>query len=229
MAKTGKATASVQRLSGKKSLSRNRILTSALDMADHQGIEHLSMRKLARELGVEAMSLYNHISNKEELIDGMLDLVVSEFELPAMDQHWQTSMRHRAISAHQVLMQHPWSALLMLSRINTGPSILAWTNATIGCLKEAGFSYELADHAWNAMDNHIYGFTLHKVNEPVPPAQYTDAAEQYLPQTSQDSYPYLHAMATQIANGTHSGINDFEFGLELILDGLERLRVSNHN
>jgi len=212
---------------GKKSLNRGKILKAALRLADSQGIEQLSMRKLAKTLNVEAMSLYNHVASKDKLIDGLLDHVVSEFELPRTDQHWQTAMRVRAVSAHQVLMKHPWAALLMLSRVNVGQSILAWTDATIGCLREAGFSYELVDHAWNAIDNHTYGFTLHKINEPVSPMEYADSAQKYLPQIPQDTYPYLNAMATQIADGSHSGINDFEFGLNLILDGLERLRVSS--
>jgi len=189
---------------GKKSLNRGKILKAALRLADSQGIEQLSMRKLAKTLNVEAMSLYNHVASKDKLIDGLLDHVVSEFELPRTDQHWQTAMRVRAVSAHQVLMKHPWAALLMLSRVNVGQSILAWTDATIGCLR-----------------------ALHKINEPVSPMEYADSAQKYLPQIPQDTYPYLNAMATQIADGSHSGINDFEFGLNLILDGLERLRVSS--
>lgn len=224
MAKTGKAPA---KATAKKNLNREKILNSALTLADEQGIEQLSMRKIAQALGVEAMSLYNHVGNKEELIDGILDRVIAEFELPAIDLDWQAAMKSRAVSAHCVLLQHPWAALLMLSRINTGQSILRWTNATIGCLREAGFSYEMADHAANAIDNHIYGFTLYKVNEPVSPAEYADAARHYLPQISADTYPYLHAIATQIASGRHTGINKFEFGLDLILDGLERLRLGN--
>ena len=104
---------------------------------------------------------------------------------------------------------------------------MAWSNATIGCLHEAGFSYEIADHAWNAIDNHIYGYTLQAVNRPVDPEQYADAAEEYLPIIPEDEYPYLNAMASLIAEGKHSGINEFEFGLDLILDGLERLKAAN--
>ena len=226
MAKVGNSRKQVAKTTSKKSLSRRKILKTALRLTNKHGLEQLSMRKIAQALGVEAMSLYNHVSNKDDLIDGMLDLVVAEFELPEIDQQWQSAMRNRAISVHRVLIKHPWAAVLMLSRINVGPSILAWTNATIGCLRNAGFSYEMADHAWNAIDNHTYGFTLHKVNEPVSPSEYAEAARTYLPQISEATYPYLHAMATHIADGSQSGINDFEFGLDLILDGLERLRES---
>lgn len=204
-----------------KPLSRARILKKALQLADATGIEKLSMRKLALELHVEAMSLYNHISNKEALIDGMLDEVVSEFAVPVSDGDWKSAMRSRAISAHEVLIKHPWAALLMLSRVNVGPAIMTWANASYGCLHDAGFDYPLVDHAINAMDNHIYGFTLQIINSPVSSDEYAHAAEHYLPGIPADKYPHIHAMATLIMEGEHSGVNDFAFGLELILDGLE--------
>lgn len=206
-----------------KPLNRARILNQALQLADANGVEQLSMRKLALELHVEAMSLYNHISNKEELIDGMLDEVVSEFDVPAFEGDWKSAMRCRAISAHQVLLRHPWAALLMLSRVNVGPAIMTWANASYGCLHAAGFDYPLIDHAINAMDNHIYGFTLQVINSPVSSDQYANAAEHYLPLIPADEYPHINAMATLIMEGKHTGVNDFEFGLELILDGLERV------
>ena len=205
-------------------LTKAGILNASLKLADEQGLEQLSMRKVAQSLGVEAMSLYNHIKNKDDLLDGILELVVSEFELPPIDQlSWKKSLRQAAISAHQVLLKHPWAAHQMISRVSVNPARLAWSNATIGCLHEAGFSYEITDHAWNAIDNHIYGFTLQSVNMPIDPEEFSDAAKHYLPMISEEQFPYLCAMANKVAEGKHSGINEFEFGLNLILDGLERL------
>lgn len=205
-------------------LTKAGILKASLQLADEQGLEQLSMRKVAQSLDVEAMSLYNHIKNKDDLLDGILELVVSEFELPPIDKtHWKQSLRQAAISAHKVLLKHPWAAHQMISHVSINPARLAWSNATIGCLHEAGFSYEIADHAWNAIDNHIYGFTLQSVNMPIDPKEYADAAKYYLPMISEEQFPYLCAMANKVAEGTHSGVNEFEFGLDLILDGLERL------
>ncbi|MEN9223110.1 MAG: TetR/AcrR family transcriptional regulator C-terminal domain-containing protein, partial [Thermostichus sp. BF3_bins_97] len=141
-------------------LSRERILQAALDLADAEGLEALSMRRLAQVLGVKAMSLYNHIANKDDLIDAMVDQVISEIEFPSPAPDWKTAMRQRAISAHQVLVRHAWATLPMVSRMNVGPAMLRYVDATLGCLREAGFSPEMADHAWNALDSHIYGFTL---------------------------------------------------------------------
>lgn len=220
--KTTKKATSTSR-NGRASLNKAMILEASLKLADTQGLDKLSMRKVAQALNVEAMSLYNHIANKDELLDGILERVISQFELPSFTQHWKQALRQSAISAHQVLLLHPWAAHQMIARVSVSPARLAWSNATIGCLHEAGFSYEVADHAWNAIDNHIYGFTLQSVNMPVDPTTYADAAKQYLPIIPEDKYPYLNAMARKIAAGQHSGINEFEFGLDLILDGLERL------
>lgn len=210
-------------------MSRDKVLKTALRIADVYGVESLSMRRLAQELNVEAMSLYNHVANKEELLDGIVDRVAGEFAVPADLENWQTAMRSRAKRTHAVLLQHPWAALLLLSRVCVGPRMLAYANATLGCLREAGFSFELADHAWNAMDNHIYGFTLQQINTPIDSAEFAQAAEHYLPLIHQSELPYLHAMVTRVSEGVHSGVNDFEFGLDLILQGLERLRSNQRS
>jgi len=209
------------------SLDRPGILREALKLADELGVESLSMRRLALELEVEAMSLYNHVKNKEEILDGIVDLVAAEFELPDTTAHWKPAMRARCISAHQVLLKHPWAALMMFSRVNTGPALMTWANATLGCLMNAGFNCEMTDHASNALDNHLYGFTLQRVNSPIDPDEYASAAEHYLPVIKKELYPHLHAMATSISDGSHNGINDFNFGLDLLLDGLERVLVAD--
>ena len=172
-------------------LSREKVLRAALRMADEDGLESLSMRNLAQALKVEAMSLYNHVANKEAILDGLVELVVSEIEVPAVGGDWRAAMRGRACSAHAVLMQHPWATQLLVSRANVGPTMLRYVDATIGCLREAGFSYALADHAWNAIDSHVYGFTLQKLNFPLKPEEYASAAKDFLPMIPADQYPYL--------------------------------------
>lgn len=204
-------------------LSRERILQAALQLADDGGLESLSMRKLAQVLGVQAMSLYNHVANKDEVIDGIVDWVVSEIEVPRVKADWKIAMRQRAIAAHQVLLRHPWAAIALMSRVNSGPAMLSYIDATLGCLCEAGFSLELADHVWNAIDSHIYGFTLQALNFPFEPAEYSEAAKTALALIPAEQYPYFNRLAEQVIAGNYDGLHDFEFGLDLILDGLDRL------
>ena len=204
-------------------LSKERVLLAALALADENGIESLSMRRLGEELGVEAMSLYKHAANKDAILDGIVDLVASEIELPAIGGDWKMAMRRRATSAHEVLLRHPWATMLIVSRANIGPAMLRYVDATIGCLREAGFSYAMVDHAWNAIDSHVYGFTLQKLNFPFQPNEYAQAAKAFLPLIPADRFPYLNGMSQQVIGGSHDGLQDLQFGLELILDGLERI------
>jgi len=208
-------------------LTRDRVVAAAIDLADHAGLDALSMRKLARELGVEAMSLYNHVTSKDDLLDGMVDAVVGEIAIPEPrpGEDWRLAMRRRADSAHAVLRRHPWATLPLVSRVNVGPNMLCYVDATIGCLRAAGFSWDLADRAWNAMDSHIYGFTLQELNFPFEPDAYREAARQYLPLIPEAEYPHLHGMTAEVLSGRHAGVHDFSFGLDLILDGLEGLRT----
>ncbi|MBE9157404.1 TetR/AcrR family transcriptional regulator C-terminal domain-containing protein [Nodosilinea sp. LEGE 06152] len=204
-------------------LSRERILQTALHLADEGGLEALSMRKLAQALGVKAMSLYNHIANRDDLIDGIVDSVVSEIEVPKPGADWKLAMRRRAISAHAVLLRHPWATMPLVSRINVGPAMLRYVDSTLGCLREAGFSFEMADHAWNAIDSHIYGFTLQELNFPIEASDYSEIAADYLSQIPADQYPYMNQLTHQVIQGDYDGLHDFEFGLDLILNGLDRL------
>ncbi len=205
-------------------LSRERVLQAALRMADEGGIEALSMRKLALELGVQAMSLYNHVANKDEIIDGIVDRVVSEIEVPDFSLDWKTAMRRRSTSAHEVLLRHPWATMPLVSRINVGPAMLGYINATLGCLFEAGFSLEMADQIWNAIDSHIYGFTLQELNFPVETENYSEAAKIGLPLISADLYPYMNTLTHAVIEKRYDGIQNFEFGLELLLNGLDKFR-----
>lgn len=182
------------------------------------------MRQLAQALGVKAMSLYNHVKNKDDLIDGMVDEVVAEMGVPDRSLEWKAAMRQRALSAHKVLLHHPWATLPLVSRVNVGPAMLRYIDATLGCLHEAGFSLEMADHAWNAMDSHIYGFTLQALNFPFDPQEYSQVAREYVTMLPSETYPYLNKLTHLVINKTYSGLHDFEFGLSLTLEGLERLR-----
>ncbi|MGS2806872.1 TetR/AcrR family transcriptional regulator C-terminal domain-containing protein [Nocardia sp. MW-W600-9] len=204
-------------------LTRERILRAAIDLADTDGLDALSMRKLAKAVGVEAMSLYNHVANKDDLLDGIVDLVVAEIYVPRADGDWRAELRHRATSAHEVLLRHRWATGLLGSRVNVGPAMLRYVEATLACLITAGFTYQQADRAWNALDSHIYGFTLQAINFPLDPSEYAAAAAQFLPLIPTDTHPHLHALSALVIAGKHSGTADFTFGLELLLDGLSRV------
>jgi len=204
-------------------LSKERILLQALTLADSGGIEALSMRKLADALGVKAMSLYNHFANKDEIIDGLVELVIAEIEVPELAaDEWKAAMLVRANSAHQTLLAHPWATQTIVSRMNIGPNILAYIDTTLGCLRKAGFSIDMADHIWNAMDNHIYGFTLQELNFPLQEDEYAEAAAGFIDMIPVDKYPHMNALSRQVMAGKYNGIHDFEFGLTLILNGLDK-------
>ena len=205
-------------------LSRDRILHAAIKLADRHGLDALSMRKLATTLKVEAMSLYNHVANKDELLDGMVDVVIGEITRPTPGGDWKAAMRARAHSALAVMTAHPWAPMLVVSRISVGPNMLAYIDATLGTLREAGLSWHETDRAWHTMDNYIYGFATQQQNFPVNPEEYAAAAAAYLPMLPVSLYPYMHEMSSHVADGSLDGTLDFSFGLELILDGLERLR-----
>ena len=204
-------------------LTRERILRAAVRLADRHGLDALSMRRLAATLKVEAMSLYNHVANKDDVLDGMVDLVIGEITLPTPGGDWKAAMRVRATSAHAVLLAHPWAALLVVSRMNVGPNMFGYIEATLATLRQAGLSWAETDRAWNAMDSFIYGFTLQLLNFPVEPTEYASAAAGFLPMLPAAQYPMLHEMTTLVATGAHDGTHDFAFGLGLLLDGLERM------
>ena len=208
-------------------LSRDRILKRAIRIADKSGLDALSMRKIAQLLGVEAMSLYNHVKNKDDILDGMVEIVAAEIEVPTAGGDWKEQMRRRATSAHGVLMEHPWAAMLLMSRVNIGPVMLHYVDATLGCLLGAGFGFALADHAWNALDSYVYGYTLQSLNFPFAPDEYKGAAAEFMPQLPMQNYPHLAGLSLEVIEGRHDGLHDLAFGLELLLDGLERLRLSS--
>ena len=209
-------------------LNRERVLQAASALADAGGIESLTMRKLGEGLGVEAMSLYNHVANKDDLLDGIVDGVFAEIVLPSGETDWRTAMRLRAISARTVLSRHPWATGLMQSRTTPGPATMQHHDVVIGTLREAGFSIEMAAHAFSALDSYIYGFALQERSLPFDDAEETaQVAQMILAQFPAGEYPHLTEMTVEhvLQPGYDYG-NEFEFGLDLILDGLERVRSS---
>ncbi len=206
-------------------LKRERVLRAALVLADTTGIESLTMRNLGRELGVEAMSVYNHVANKEDVLDGIVDLVFSEIELPAEGAEWKPAMRKRAISAHEALLRHPWATSLMQSRTKPGPATLRHHDTVLGTLRKAGFSVVMAAHAFSVIDGYVYGFALQQINIPLQtPEQVAEVGENILRQLAGE-YPHLAEMISDHAmKPGYDYAEEFEFGLDLILDGLERAR-----
>lgn len=205
-------------------LTANRIVEAAMEMADEGGVEALSMRKLAQKLGVEAMSLYHHIDNKDALLSAMVEGVVAGFASPRQNADWKAELMRRARMARDQLRRHPWAGALLISRPNMGPRMLAYIEATLDCLVQAGFSLIEADHAWNTMDSHIYGFTLQELNFPLAPDDYAEAAAANIDRIPADRFPNLHGLAEMVAQRRYDGLHSLEHGLQLILDGLEQAR-----
>jgi AcrR family transcriptional regulator len=207
-------------------LSKERVLRAAVLLADEGGVASLTMRKLAETLSVEAMSLYYYVADKDEILDGMVDLVFGEIDLPSREADWKAAMRQRAISARDALTRHPWAIGVMESRANPGPATLRHHDAVIGNLRQAGFSIALAAHAFSVIDSYIYGFALQTLNLPFDTSEELEKlAEAMLREMPADEYPYLTEMIVDHAlQPGYSYANEFEFGLDLVLDGLERAR-----
>ena len=205
-------------------LTRERVLRAGLALADEQGIEGLSMRKLAQALGVEAMSLYNHVSNKDDLVRGMLDLVAAEMELPPEGLDWKSAMRHSAVSAHETLMRHPWAAARWMDVGEATQVRLRGGDAHLRCLRTAGFSADLTYHAFHVLQSHVLGFTLYLLSFQFDTDELETLAADFLREFPAEEYPYLAEHIRQHTEPTESRQGTFAFGLDLVLDSLERLR-----
>jgi AcrR family transcriptional regulator len=208
----------------RRPLSRERILAAALELVDEQGIDALSMRKLGQALGYEAMSLYNHVANKDDLLDGILDLVLAEME-PPDPAGGMAAIRNSSISAHEALTRHPWAAALLMSPARIRPARLHFMNALLSALREAGFSAEITYTAYHVLDAHIIGFSLWASTHGSIPADIGDIRpflDRVLPA---ETYPHLHEHGMQhLEDGPHHEVPTFEYALDLLLDGLERSR-----
>lgn len=205
-------------------LNRERVLEAALTIADRDGLGSLTMRKLGEALGVEAMSVYNHVANKAELLDGLIDLVFAEIGLPPTDRGWRQAMRDRAIAVRAALSRHRWAIGLMESRTAPGPATLRHHDAVIGCLRRGGFPIDVAAHAYAVLDSFIYGFALQERGLPFDtPEEAAQMAREMVEQFPADEYPHLAELTFQhvLQPGYDFG-DEYRFGLELILDGLEK-------
>jgi AcrR family transcriptional regulator len=204
-------------------------LRAAIRLADEGGLESVSMRRLGQVLRVEAMSLYKHVANKDDILDGMADLVMGDFEVPSGDVDWKTAIRRGAISAHQALLRHPWASSLIESRLSAGPARLRYLDALIGVLSGAGFTMQTAQRAIMALDSHTYGFVLQELAWPFDVENAPELAATFARGLPAGEYPNLLAMAGMVATTPGGVPAGFEFGLDLILDGLERLRDTAGN
>jgi AcrR family transcriptional regulator len=200
------------------------VLEAAIRLADEAGIESLSMRKLGQELGVEAMSLYNHVQNKDEVLDGIVEAVVREVELPSDEKDWKAALRRHAISSHDALMRHSWAAGLWWRRAE-GRDRMRGAEFMLSTLREAGFSEGLTYHGYHVLVGHILGFTLQAQSFPIESREELQKlAAEFLQDFPADEFPYLAEHIRQHVDPGESDEGAFEFGLDLILDGLERLR-----
>jgi AcrR family transcriptional regulator len=207
----------------RQKLSRDVVIQAAVQLTSKVGIEALSMRKLAEELKVEAMSLYNHVKNKEDLLDAMVDDVVAQMYLPDCDGDWRQEIKKASNSAHSVLMKHHWASMLLVSRPAVGSAKLAHFNAIQGCLVNAGFSPQKADQVRHVIEGHLYGFTLQNLLYPTPEGDYAKAASHFLPMLPQDLYPHSYTLVQTVATNAYDGKHYFEFGLTLLLDSIQKI------
>lgn len=209
----------------RRPLNRERVLLAAMSLADEHGLEALTMRALGGELGVEAMALYKHVANKDEILDGLVELVVAEIEVPPAGSDWRSAMRDRAISARRALRRHRWSIGLLESRGSAGPATLRYLDAVLGCLRAGGFSVEMAAHAFWLLDSYVYGHVVQEMSLPFDTTEdLAKSTGQILETTSSEDFPHLVEIATeQVMTGSYDVEKEFVFGLELILDALEGL------
>ena len=199
-------------------------MLAAVGLADEAGFDGFSMRGLADRLGVVPMALYKHVRNKEEMLDAMVDVVFGQIDDPSTGADWRGELRRRAISAREALRRHPWAVGLMESRVTPGPASARHHNAVMGCLREAGFPFEMAVHAYSVQDSYIYGFAL---QEKTVPFETTEEAGEVLERQAEaidfGDYPYLMEVAAKLPQSGYDYALEFEWGLDLILDGLERV------
>lgn len=208
-------------------LTRERVLRAAIAVADDGGIGNLTMRNLAERLSVEAMSLYYHVANKDDILNGIIDIVASEIVVPMPSADWKSNIRKSSIAAHEVLQRHPWAAGLWLSSTSPGPGRLGYMDSVLGGLRDAGFSRELTHHAFHSVENHILGYSLQQAGAPFDSdADMEELGARFLKALAVDEYPHL---AEHVTYHLETGLfdeGDYEFGLDLILDGIERIRTA---
>jgi len=219
-------TQTAKQLQLREPLTRERVLKAALRLADEGGLGSLSMRKLGHELGVEAMALYYHFASKDEVIDGIVDIVFAEIDVPVAGAPWKAAMRRRAISVRDALLRHRWAIGLMEARAHPGPANLRHHDAVIGNLRAAGFDSAMVAHAYSVLDGYIYGFALTKMNLPFDSSDMVaEMAQTMLEPFPFDQYPNLAGFVTEhVMQPGYDFGDEFDYGLDLIVDGIERAR-----
>lgn len=205
----------------RRKLSRELVLAAALRLADEEGVEAVSMRRLGQVLQVEAMSLYRHVAGKEAILDGISELVMGEVKVPARNLPWRQALRESAISTHRALLRHPWASAVLESRRNPGQARMTYLDAVVSILLDAGLSTPDVARAFMAVDSHVYGFTLMVLAWPFDLRDSPDEARIMMDEVFGQAYPGLRSMAELALTGPGVPV-EFEFGLDLILDGLER-------
>jgi AcrR family transcriptional regulator len=212
----------------RRRLDRDQVVKAGMTVADAGGLDVLTMRKVGEALGVEAMSLYNHVANKEDLLDAMIDVVYGEIELPIIGSDWKSAIRKRSVSVNDALRRHPWATPLMESRQSPGPANLRHHDSVLGTLRVGGFPLPLAANAYSMIDSYLYGFALQAKNLPFDTYEESGAVmEQIMERMPADQYPHLAEIATElVVRPGYSYNTEFEIGLDLILDALERERLA---
>ena len=210
---------------GRAALSRERVLAAAVAIADASGLAAVTMRSLAQAVDVKPMSLYHYVANKEEILDGIVDVVFAEIDLPVVGGEWRAEIRRRAVSAREVLARHPWALALMETRTSPGPATLRHHDAMLGTLRAAGFSLAQTAHAYAVIDAFVYGFALQEASLPFDgPDEAADVAGSMMAGFPVDAYPHLVEFAVQhVLQPGYAFADSFAFGLDLVLDGLAAL------
>jgi AcrR family transcriptional regulator len=221
-------TAAAARAPRRVPLNRDRVLRAAVTLADEVGVEALSMRNLAERLGVVPMALYKHVANKEELLDGMVEVIVGEIDPPAEGADWKDAIRQRILSARRSLLRHPWAVQVIESRTHASPVVLEYMDSLIGMFRAGGFSVDLTHHAMHALGIRMWGFTREVFPTPAPPADPDDRAAMFAQFAAR--YPHIVEMATAASHDEGSSVGggcddqfEFEFALDVLLDGFEKL------
>jgi AcrR family transcriptional regulator len=206
-------------------LSRDRILRAAIELADERGVDALSMRKLGERLGVEAMSLYNHVANKDAVLDGIIEMVLAEIDVPSPDDDWKEGMRRRAASARRVFLRHPWAMGILESRPqNSSPERLGYYDAVLGVLRNAGFGNRLAMRGFSILDAYIFGFILQELGLVFDDDAGLQEVGEDLQRQMADAYPHLAEVTAEAMGAGYDFAEEFRFGLDLIIVALERAR-----
>jgi len=204
-------------------LTRDRIVRAGLELADAAGVEAVTMRRVGHELGFEAMSLYRHVADKDDLLNGMLDVVLAEWELPSDEEDWAPAVRASALSVHAALRRHPWAARLLMSGSHLRPARLGYMDRLLGTLRRGGFDVDTTYHVYHLLDGHIFGFSLWEIAYTTGAAADDELVAKFVASVTWDDYPHLTEHRDQhMTDGAHREVSAFEVGLDLILDGLQR-------